>query len=101
MQKKEEQKEDWKDLAFHFAIGTMREMGNNIVKSFHEKIDAFFGAMARKFFSTLFLGVGIVFLLVGTAQYIAMLSGGFSFLGYLSVGIGSVLIAMLISIVKR
>ena len=101
MRKKEEESEDWKDIALHFAVGTMREMGNTIIRSFHEKIDGIAAAIARKFFSMLFLGVGMVFLLVGIAQLIGMLAGGFAFIGYILVGAFSVCIALLLSVVKR
>lgn len=96
----EHKTEDWKDIAIHFAVGTMREMGNNIARSFQEKMDRAVAIAMRKIFSGVLLFIGIVFLLVGVAQILGEVLGGSPAFGYVLVGAFSVVVAMAMSIVK-
>lgn len=98
--KKTKTEEDWKDVAIHFAVGAMRELGNTILRSFHEKVDSAVGFIIRKLFSTVLLCVGLVFLLVGLAQLLNDLVKGSSSVGYVLVGAVAIFVSMMISIVK-
>lgn len=98
--KKKEKSEDWRDVALHFAVGTMRELGNTVLRSFHEKIDVVIASIVRKLFSTLLLCIGLIFLLVGLAQLINDVLGGIS-IGHIVVGAVAIVLAMGMSIVKE
>lgn len=99
--KKTKEAEDWKDVALHFAVGTMRELGNNVLRSFHERLDRVVASIARKLFSMLLLCVGLTFLLVGLAHLVNDLIGGSSSMGYILVGAIAMATAMILSIVKE
>lgn len=98
--KKSEDSEDWRDIALHFAVGTMRELGNTVLRSFQDKIDRAVSSLVRRLFSTLFLCVGLVFLLVGLANLVNDLLPGSTSVGYILVGAVAIVIAMVTSFVK-
>lgn len=99
-EKREKESENWRDLALHFAVGTMRELGNTVLRSFYDKIDRAVASIIRKLLSALLLSIGLVFLLIGLAEIIGELMGGSSSVGYVIVGAISIMIAMVMSLAK-
>lgn len=98
--KKKEESEDWRDVALHFAVGTMRELGNTVLRSFHEKVDQVVSSVVRRIFSVLLLCTGLIFVLVGLAKLLGELLGGSPSIGYVLVGALAILMAMVINVAR-
>lgn len=92
--------EDWKDVAMRFAVGTMRELGNTLTNSLHEKIDRMFRAFIRRMFFVFLLIIGSTFILLGFVYSINTLLAS-DFLGYILVGGLSLIIAGILHIARE